>query len=80
MNVTCFDFYRGKAHEIEWKQYCLEALHPALVYCPLLKISLMKGWLEALHPIPYVWLIRKSVRDLVHSLDRSLVAEIESND
>jgi hypothetical protein len=26
------------------------------------------------------WLVRESVRDLVHSLDRSLVAEIESND
>ncbi len=30
-------------------------------------------------PFDY-WLVRKSVRDLVHSLDLSLVAEIESND
>jgi hypothetical protein len=37
----------------------------------------VKGCLEAQHPNPFVWLVRESVRDLVHSLDRSLVAVIE---
>ncbi len=54
----------------------LEALHPALAHCMLLKFSLMKGCLEALHPNPFVWL----VRNLVHSLDCSLIAVIESNE
>jgi hypothetical protein len=27
-------------HEVEWKQSGKEALHPALIYCPLLKFSL----------------------------------------
>jgi hypothetical protein len=72
--------YHDRAHEVEWKQYCLEALHPALVYCPLLEISLVKDCLETLHPNPFVWLVCKSVRELVHSLDRSLIPQIESND
>jgi len=43
-------------------------------------ISLTKGCLEAHHPNPFVWLVRESVRDLVHSLNRSLIPQIESND
>ena len=33
-----------------------------------------------MHHVPIIWLVRESVRDLVHSLDRSLVDVIESND
>jgi hypothetical protein len=40
--------------EVEWKQSSIEVLHPALAYCLLLKFSLMKGCLEALHPNPSV--------------------------
>jgi hypothetical protein len=36
--------------------------------------------LEALHTNPFVWLLCESVCDLVHLLDHSLIAEIESND
>jgi hypothetical protein len=39
----------------------------------------VKGWLEALHPNPFVWFRCKLVCNLVHLLDRSLVAVIESN-
>ncbi len=48
------------------------------------RVGLVKGCSEALHPNPFIWLVselvRYLVRDLVHSLDRSLVAVIESND
>ncbi len=76
-------FYRGKAHEIEYllnQWSCLEALHPAFAHCTSLEFSLVKGYLEALHPNPFVWLVCESVCDLVHSLYCSLVAVIESND
>ncbi len=43
-------------------------------------LKIPKGCLEALHPNQFVWLVCKSVRDLVHSLVCSLVAVIESND
>ncbi len=75
-------FYRGIAHTFEYllnQQSCLEDLHPALALCTLFKISSVKGWLEALHPNPFVWLVCELVCDLVHSLDLSLVAVIESN-
>ncbi len=78
----CF-FYRGIAHKFENllnQQSCLEALHPALVHYTLLKFSSVKGCLEALHPNPFVWLVCKLVHDLIHLLDCSLVAIIESND
>ncbi len=74
--------YRGIAHAFTylWNQWsCLEALHPALALCTLLKISSVKGWLEALHSNPFVWLVCKLVRNLVHSSDHSSVAAIESN-
>ncbi len=51
------DFYCGIAHKFEYlsNQYsCLEALHPALAHCMLLKFSVVKGCLEALHPNPFV--------------------------
>jgi hypothetical protein len=57
----------------------MEDLHPALTHCTSLEFSLVKGCLEALHPNPFVWLAHKSVCDLIHSLDCSLVAVIESN-
>jgi hypothetical protein len=40
----------------------------------------VKACLEALHPNPFIWLVRELVRDLVHLLVCSLVAVIESND
>jgi hypothetical protein len=52
--------------------------HPSLTLKTI--IFLMKGCQEAMNPVPIVWLVRESVRDLVHSLDRSLVAVIKSND
>ncbi len=76
------DFYHGIAHAFEYlsnQWSCLEALHPALALCMLLEISSVKGWLEALHPNPFVCLVCKLVCNLVHSLDHALVAVIESN-
>jgi hypothetical protein len=52
--------------------------HPSLTLKTIL--FLMKDCQEAMHPIPIVWLVCELVRDLVHSLDRLLVAVIESND
>ncbi len=78
--IPALIFYRGIAHAFEYlsnQWSCLEALHPALALCTLLKISSVKGWLEALNPNPFIWLVCKSVRDLVHLLDRSLVAVIK---
>jgi hypothetical protein len=72
--------YRDVDHKVEWKQSGKETLHPALIYCLLLKFSLMKGCLEALHPHPFVWLVRKLVSNLVYLVDRSVVAVIKSND
>jgi hypothetical protein len=43
-------------------------------------LFLMKGCQDAMHPVPIVWLVCELVIDLVHSLDRLLVAVIESND
>ena len=40
----------------------------------------MKDWMEAQHPKSFVWLVCESACDLVHSLDYSLVPQIESND
>jgi hypothetical protein len=45
----------------------------------LIRVGLVKGCSEALHPNPFVWLVRELVRNLVHSLDRSLVLQIETN-
>ena len=69
-------FYRGIAHTFEYlsnQWSCLKALHPALALCMLLEISSVKGWLEAMHPNPFVWLVCKLVHDLVHLLDCSLL-------
>ncbi len=76
------DFYCGIAHKFEYfvyQQSCLEALHPAFEINYTLLI-LMKGSLEALHPNPFVWLVCESVCEMVHFLNRSLVAVIESNE
>ncbi len=51
------DFYCGIAHKFEYlsNQYSfLETLHPALAHCTLLKFSVVKGFLEALHPNPFI--------------------------
>ncbi len=72
----------GVVHAFEYlsnQWSCLEALHPALAHCTLLEISSVKGWLEALHSNPLIWLVPELVRELVYLLDRSLVAVIESN-
>ncbi len=53
-------------HKVERKQCGIEVLHPALVYYPLLKFSLMEGCLEALHPNPFIWLVCKLVCNLVY--------------
>jgi hypothetical protein len=82
LKIPALIFYHGIAHAIEHllnKWSCLEALHPASAHCRLLEIFSVKGWLEALHPNPFVWLVRVLIRDLVHSLDCSLVAVIKSN-
>jgi hypothetical protein len=52
--------------------------HPSLSLETI--IFLMKGCQEAMNPVPIVWLVCESVRDLVYSLDRSLVTVIKSND
>jgi hypothetical protein len=61
MKLLALICYCGIDHEVEWKQPGIEILHPAVVYCPLLKFSLMKGYLEALHPNLFVWLVCKLV-------------------
>ncbi len=75
--------YCGIAHKFEYlsNQWSwLQGLHPALAHSRLLEFSLMKGFLEAMHPNPFVWLVCKFVCDLVHLLDCSLVAVIKSNE
>ncbi len=52
--------------------------HPSLTLETIL--FLMKGCQEAMHPVPIVWLVRESVRDLVHSMVCSIVAVIKSDD
>ncbi len=52
--------------------------HPLLTLETIL--FLMKGCQEAMHPVPIIWLVCKSVRDLVHLLDRSLAQQIETTD
>jgi hypothetical protein len=58
-------------------RYCRSGSHyPALgcwtllaliFYCGIAHL-LMKGWQEAMHPVPIIWLVCESVRDLVHLL------------
>jgi hypothetical protein len=42
-------------------------------------LVLMINYMEAMHQNPFVWLVRKLIRNLVHLLDRSLVLQIETN-
>ncbi len=48
MKLLALICYCDIDHKVEWKQSGIEVLYPSLVYCLLLKFSLMKGCLEAL--------------------------------
>ena len=76
MKLLALICYRDIDHKVDWTKFGIEVLHSALVYCPLLEFSLMKGYLEALHPNPFVWLVRELVRNLVYLLDCLLVPQI----
>jgi hypothetical protein len=62
LKIPALIFYCGIAHKFEYllnQNSCLEALHPALAHCMLLKFSVVKGCLEALHPNHFIWLVRE---------------------